>query len=96
MITSRIMLEAKRMLYHTASDISQIAFDLGYEDPSYFTRAFKRVEGKTPTEFREDIYNRDEALLQALGKRIPQPMQTLTTNQIPGLSNRTIEPLSTE
>jgi len=58
MITSRIMLEAKRLLYHTSSDISQIAFDLGFEDPSYFTRTFKRIEGKTPTEFREEIYKK--------------------------------------
>lgn len=58
MITSRIMLEAKRLLYHTKSDISQIAFDLGYEDPSYFTRTFKKAERKTPTEFREEIYKK--------------------------------------
>lgn len=58
MITSRTMLEAKRLLYHTSSDISQIAFELGYEDPSYFTRAFKRFEKKTPTEFREEIYKK--------------------------------------
>lgn len=58
MITSRIMLEAKRLLYHTKSDISQVAFDLGYEDPSYFTRAFKKAERKTPSEFREEIYKK--------------------------------------
>ena len=58
MITSRVMLEAKRLLYHTTSDISQIAFDLGYEDPSYFTRTFKKYENLTPTEFREEIYKK--------------------------------------
>jgi len=58
MILSRIMLEAKRLLYHTTSDISQIAFDLGYEDPSYFTRSFRRLEKKTPSEFREEIYKK--------------------------------------
>lgn len=58
MITSRIMLEAKRLLYHTKSDISWIAFELGYEDPSYFTRAFRRFEKKTPTEFRDEIYKK--------------------------------------
>lgn len=58
MITSRIMLEAKRLLYHTESDVSQIAFKLGFEDPSYFTRTFKRVEGKSPSEFREGIYKK--------------------------------------
>ena len=58
MISSRIMLEAKRLLFHTTSDISEIAFDLGFEDPSYFTRTFKLFEGKTPTEFRDDIYKK--------------------------------------
>jgi AraC-like DNA-binding protein len=58
MIASRIMLEAKRLLYHTTSDISQIAFELGYEDPSYFTRSFRRFERKTPSEFREEIYKK--------------------------------------
>jgi AraC-like DNA-binding protein len=58
MITSRLILEAKRLLYHTDSDISQIAFDLGYEDPSYFTRTFKKVEKRTPTEFRDEIYKK--------------------------------------
>jgi AraC-like DNA-binding protein/mannose-6-phosphate isomerase-like protein (cupin superfamily) len=58
MIASRIMLEAKKLLYHTTSDISQIAFELGYEDPSYFTRSFRRFERKTPSEFREEIYKK--------------------------------------
>lgn len=58
MITSRIILEAKRLLYHTSSDISQIAFDLGFEDPSYFTRSFRKYEKKTPTEFRKEIYKK--------------------------------------
>ena len=58
MITSRIMLEAKRLLYHTKTDVSQIAFELGYEDPSYFTRAFRKTEHITPTEFRQDIYKK--------------------------------------
>ncbi len=58
MITNRKMLEAKRLLFHTVADINEIAFDLGYEDPSYFSRTFKRVEGKTPTEFRKDIYKK--------------------------------------
>ena len=58
MISSRIMLEAKRLLFHTTSDISEIAFDLAFEDPSYFTRTFKRIVGNTPSEFRDEIYKK--------------------------------------
>ena len=58
MITVRVILEAKRLLYHTSSDISEIAFNLGFDDPSYFTRTFKRIEGKSPTTFRDEIYKK--------------------------------------
>lgn len=57
-ISLRVMLEAKRLLYHTALDVSQIAFDLGFEDPSYFSRFFRKTENNSPTEFREIIYKK--------------------------------------
>ena len=58
MITVRVILEAKRLLFHTSSDISEIAFNLGFEDPFYFMRTFKRIEGKLPTVFRDNIYKK--------------------------------------
>ncbi|MFY9150895.1 MAG: AraC family transcriptional regulator [Prolixibacteraceae bacterium] len=57
-ISQRVMLEAKRLLYHSALDISQIAFNLGFEDPSYFTRFFKKTVNTTPSVFREMIYKK--------------------------------------
>lgn len=52
-INERIMLEAKRQVRYTGMMIKEIAFDLGYEDPSYFVKFFKRQTGYLPSDFRE-------------------------------------------
>ncbi|WP_409151735.1 helix-turn-helix domain-containing protein [Sphingobacterium sp. BS-2] len=52
-IRNRIMLEAKRLLILPDWTISQVAYDLSFNDNSYFTKFFKKVEGKTPEEFRK-------------------------------------------
>lgn len=39
-------------LAHTPNTVGQIAVDLGYSDPSNFSRTFRRWRGQTPTEFR--------------------------------------------
>lgn len=52
-INDRIVLEAKRMVRHTNMMIKEIAYDLGYEDPSYFVKLFKRTTGHLPSDFRE-------------------------------------------
>lgn len=57
-ISFRVMLEAKRLLYHTTQDVSQIAFNLGFDDPSYFSRFFRKTENSSPSEFREHIYKK--------------------------------------
>lgn len=51
-ITDRILLEAKRMLMEKKFSINEIAFELGYEDSSYFSRLFKKHAGITASEFR--------------------------------------------
>ena len=43
---------AKKMLQQTQYSISQIAHELGYTDAANFTRAFKKIEGVSPSEFR--------------------------------------------
>ncbi|HEY5822788.1 MAG TPA: helix-turn-helix transcriptional regulator [Cyclobacteriaceae bacterium] len=40
-------------LMHADKSISEIAYALGFEDPSYFARFYKSQTGKSPTEFRE-------------------------------------------
>ena len=52
LIHERLMLEAKRMLFHTESSIKEIAFELGFEDASYFNRFFKRLGEQTPLAYR--------------------------------------------
>lgn len=52
-IRSRIMLEAKRLLILPDWTISQVAYELDFNDNSYFTKFFKKIEGVTPEEFRK-------------------------------------------
>ncbi|MBX7180625.1 MAG: AraC family transcriptional regulator [Bacteroidia bacterium] len=54
MIKDRLILEAKRNLSHTEKTVKEIAFELGFEDHSYFIRTFRIETGKTPQEFREE------------------------------------------
>lgn len=51
-IINAIMLEAKRLLRSTSLSIKEIAFELGYEDHTYFSRLFKKKTAMTPLIFR--------------------------------------------
>lgn len=51
-IQQEIVLEAKRLLYHSPCTVKEIAYQLGYEDHTYFSRLFKKSVGKTPGDFR--------------------------------------------
>ncbi|WP_017257781.1 helix-turn-helix domain-containing protein [Pedobacter arcticus] len=55
LINDRITLEAKRLLSHSSLNINEIGFQLGYEDPSYFVKFFKRQTKKSPSEFRKAV-----------------------------------------
>lgn len=52
MIQDRLMLEACRKLTYAPSNVASIAYELGFQDPAYFSRAFKRHTGMTPKAFR--------------------------------------------
>jgi AraC-like DNA-binding protein len=51
-IKNRIILEAKRLLVHTSLTAKEIAYDLGYNDPAYFSRLFQSKTGESPSSFR--------------------------------------------
>ncbi|MHC4873701.1 MAG: helix-turn-helix domain-containing protein [Planctomycetota bacterium] len=53
-INSLIILRAKGKLLKTDKTIQQIAFEIGYKDPYYFYRVFKKCTGKTAVEFRKE------------------------------------------
>lgn len=55
LINDRIILEAKRLLSHSNFNINEIGFQLGFEDPSYFVKFFKKHTKKSPSDFRKAI-----------------------------------------
>lgn len=52
LLHERVLLEAKRNLTYTNLTISQVSDMLGFSEPAYFTRFFKRLSGCTPKAFR--------------------------------------------
>lgn len=54
-IRARSILEAKRLLAYTDNTVTEIADQLGYLDPSYFARLFKKDTEMTPAEFKAKI-----------------------------------------
>ncbi len=40
---------------HNEISIKEVAYAAGFNDPNYFARVFRKVEGATPSEFREKI-----------------------------------------
>lgn len=54
-INERLILEAKRLLAYSDKNVSEIGFELGFEDPSYFVKFFKRQTSMLPRNFRKVI-----------------------------------------
>ncbi len=54
-LTERLMLEAKRKLYLENISIKELAYDLNYNDPEYFSRLFKKHTGKSIPEYKTSI-----------------------------------------
>lgn len=53
LIHERVILEAKRNLVYTSMTVSVVSYTIGFSDPAYFTRFFKRQVGLSPKEFRK-------------------------------------------
>jgi AraC family transcriptional activator of pobA len=54
-IEARLIREARRNLAFSNLGISEIAYQLGFGDPAYFSRVFKRVTGLSPRAFRQNL-----------------------------------------
>ena len=52
LIRERLILESKRYLQHTNASVKEIAFSLGFDDPSYFSKVFKEQLGIAPHEYQ--------------------------------------------
>ncbi|MGO4271863.1 helix-turn-helix transcriptional regulator [Paenibacillus sp. TAF58] len=43
---------AKHLLRNTAKSVKEVAEEVGYPDPFYFSRMFKKIEGVAPQQYR--------------------------------------------
>lgn len=58
LIASRLIDQAKRDLVFTSFNIKQIAYDLGFNDPAYFSRFFTKETGSTPRQYRAEQHEK--------------------------------------
>jgi AraC family transcriptional activator of pobA len=52
--TGRLMVEAQRKLHYSNLSVKELAYELGFNDPDYFSKLFKKCTGKSVTEFLEN------------------------------------------
>lgn len=55
LINHRLIKESERLLTHTNKSMSQICYHLGFQDPSYFSRFFRKYRGINPKLFRYNL-----------------------------------------
>jgi len=55
-IRDRVLLEAKRLLANAGMNINEVAYQLNFQDNSYFSRFFKKYNGISPEEFRKQYH----------------------------------------
>lgn len=55
MIQERIILEAQRLLLYSNLNVNQIGYRLGFDDPSYFVKYFKKHTDTSPSAFRKSV-----------------------------------------
>ncbi len=63
-VTERKIDKAKELLETTDMPILNIALDLNYQEPNYFSKVFKKVVGVTPSEYRKDKRRSQSPLLK--------------------------------
>jgi AraC-like DNA-binding protein len=59
-LTDRIVLEAKRLLAHSLQPVANIAYEIGFSEPSNFVKFFRRETRLTPGAFREEMRARTQ------------------------------------
>lgn len=67
MLTRKRLMESKKEIAFTDKNIQEVAYELGYKDPAYFNRVFKKETGQNPAQFRKNFdYAERESFVQDL------------------------------
>ena len=53
-IRERIALEAKRLFLYTDKTAKEVAYEIGFEDTAHFSRFFRKMVGKSPSDFKKN------------------------------------------
>lgn len=59
-LTECRMETAKQLMQDPEKSLKEITFEIGYRDPNYFSRVFKKVVGDSPTDYRRSLLRRAE------------------------------------
>ncbi len=54
------MQRAEELIVRSNLTFSQVAFSIGFSDPKYFTKCFKKETGMTPSEYRKQKRDAEE------------------------------------
>ncbi len=57
LMSDKLLLDAKSLLFVTNDTVKEISYELGFNDPAYFSRFFKKLCGVTPEQYRQTIRN---------------------------------------
>ena len=52
--TNRLIIEAQKKLRYSNLSVKELAYELGFNEPDYFSRFFKKCTGKSVSEFLEN------------------------------------------
>jgi AraC-like DNA-binding protein len=83
------MARARQLLITSDHTVAEIAASVGYQDPFYFSRQFRAVNGVSPREFRARVHE-EASLEQQAGAgaffatfRPASPQRSLSTTRLP-------------
>nr|WP_288933716.1 helix-turn-helix domain-containing protein [uncultured Allomuricauda sp.] len=67
MLEEKRLVECKKEVAFTDKNIQEVSYDMGFKDPAYFNRVFKKRTGHSPTQFRENFdYKRKDPFVEDL------------------------------
>jgi AraC-like DNA-binding protein len=72
-LASYRVIQAKRLLTNPTMAVADVASAVGFNDPSYFTRVFKKQEGVSPSEYRAGTVFRNQPSAQRPERAIDYP-----------------------